>query len=515
MEPYIRKDFCIMKKCLSLLLTALMLIPALTACSGNTPDTPATENTSAPVSDTSASIETEPAVTGRADAKDDLPANLDLGGRTVGIHTRDAASIRPYDVDGGGEENGDIIFDAVYKRNRSVEERLKVKLEVTADPAAWKQVGNTMEQNILAGDDTWDLYFAQGMATLQASRDHLFMDLANSKYIDYTQPWWWTDSMEEISLDGKSIRYLIGDICLNNYTRAGSVLFNKKLYQDVLGDPENLYQLVIDGGWTYDKLMEYCSKLYADLNGDGQKDINDRFGLIVEYKAWLTYMEYSGDFTRFVRNADGLPEMKYDLDRAQVHLEKINKLLYETNGVTYLGGLSDKRYFVTNHTVFYAGQLNDLLTADIRNMEAEYGVIPYPKTDDKQENYTGIVYASGNMVSIPVICKTPDEIGAICEALCAESYRSVIEPFYDTAMKAKYVQDSKSGQCIDIITDTAHFDFAYYFSGVLGGGNILQSLAQENSSGLSSAYASKVNTVNKNILALAEKYEKLRSELKG
>ena len=112
----------------------------------------------------------------------------------------------------------------------------------------------------------------------------------------------------------------------------------------MLGNPDDLYQLVIDGDWTYDKLMEYCGKLYVDLNGDGQKDLSDRFGLIVEYKAWLTYMEYSGDFTRFVRGADGLPEMKYDLDRAQVHLEKMNKLLYETNGVTYLGGNADRKH---------------------------------------------------------------------------------------------------------------------------------------------------------------------------
>lgn len=504
-----------MKKSISILLAVLILISVLTACSGDTPDTPAEESTSAPVSDTSAPIETEALVTGRADAKDNLPAEFTLDGRTVGVFTEDAVTVRHYDVDGGGEESGDIVKDAVYKRNRSVEERLNVTLALTARAGTWKEVGNAMEQNILAGDNTWDLYFARGMATLQASRDHLFMDLADSKYIDYDQPWWWTDSMEEISLDGTSIRYLIGDICLNNYTRAGSVLFNKKLYENVLGDPENMYQLVIDGDWTYDKLMEYCEALYVDLNGDGKTDLSDRFGLIVEYKAWLTYIEYSGDFTRFVRDTDGLPKMAFDLDRAQVHLEKMNKLLYDTTGATYLGGYADKTYFVNNTTVFYVGQLHDLLSAEIRSMEDEFGVIPYPKTDAEQENYTGIVYASGNMVSIPVICQTPDEIGAVCEALCAESYRSVIEPFYDTAMKAKYVQDSRSGQCIDIITETAHYDFCYYFANVLGGGNILQTLAQENSSGLSSAYASKVNTVNKNIADLAEKYEKLRSDLEG
>jgi len=504
------------KRIFTALLASLMLALPLASCSGDTPDVPAAEDTTtAGETETTLPAETAPLVTGRADAKDNLPATLDLGGKSIGVFTDDAASVRHYDVDGGGEESGDVVKDAVYRRNRSVEERLKVKLDITAMPGAYKTVGNTMEQNILAGDDTWDLYFGRGNGTLQAKRDHLFLDLADSKYIDYSQPWWWTDSMEEVSLDGKSIRYLIGDICLNNYTRAGSVLFNKKLYQDVLGDPDDLYQLVIDGDWTYDKLMEYCEKLYVDLNGDGKKDISDRFGLIVEYFAWLTYMEYSGDFTRFVRGADGLPEMKYDLDRAQVHLEKINKLLYETNGATYLGGYADKTHFVTNHTVFYVGQLHDLLTTEIRSMEAVYGVIPYPKTDDKQENYTGIVYASGNMVCLPVICKAPAEIGAVCEALCAESYRSVIEPFYDTAMKAKYVQDSKSGQCIDIITETAHFEFAYYFANVLGGGNILDSLARTGSNELSSAYASKVNTVNKNIADLAKEYEKLRSDLAG
>jgi len=502
-----------MKRFLCIWLTALLMASSLAACSGG--DTPASTepaDTTTSAETAADTGETAPAVTGRADAKDNLPADLDFGGLTVGIFTRDAASIRPYDVDGGGEESGDVIFDAVYARNRAVEERLKVTLEVTASPEAYKTVGNMMEQNILAGDDTWDLYFAQGMVTLQAQRDHLFLDLSQNEYIDYEQPWWWLDSMEQISLDGKSIRYLVGDICLNNYTRAGSVMFNKALYQNVLGDPEDLYQLVIDGNWTYDKLMEYCEQLQEDLNGDGTMDLNDRYGLIVEYKAWLTYMEYSADFTRYTRGEDGVPKMNFDLERAQSHLETMNRLLHDTPGVLYLGGLSDKSHFVNDRTVFYTGQLNDLLTADIRSMEAEYGVIPYPKADEEQKDYRGIVYASGNMVSLPVICDTPDEMGAICEALCAESYRRVIEPFYDTAMKAKYVQDSRSGQCIDIITSTSVFDFCYYYSTVVGGGSFLSELAGNNSNELSSAYRSKVDTVNKKIVTLVETYEKLNAK---
>ena len=46
----------------------------------------------------------------------------------------------------------------------------------------------------------------------------------------------------------------------------------------------------------------------------------------------------------------------------------------------------------------------------------------------------------------------------------------------------------------------------------MGGGSFLSELAGNNSSELSSAYRSKVDTVNKKIVTLVEKYEKLNAE---
>lgn len=101
-------------------------------------------------------------------------------------------------------------------------------------------------------------------------------------------------------------------------------------------------------------------------------------------------------------------------------LTAMNKLLYETQGVTYL---ADK-----HSTAFYAGRMEDALSANLREMEADYGIIPYPLQDETQEEYSGIIHNSSNYVTIPVTCPNADEIGAVIEALCAESYRTVIEP---------------------------------------------------------------------------------------
>ncbi len=47
-----------------------------------------------------------------------------------------------------------------------------------------------------------------------------------------------------------------------------------------------------------------------------------------------------------------------------------------------------------------------------------------------------------------------DYIGATLEALRAESYRSVMPLFLESAMKLKYSQDAMSGQVIDIVVNS-------------------------------------------------------------
>ena len=500
-----------MKKTLAALLASLMLVVPMAACSDGGDDTPAGGDTSAAETTTG---ETTPAETGRADVKDNIPDDFNLNGKTLGIYMR-AGSIRKYDFDGGGEETGDVIFDAVYQRTRTVEDRLKFKFELTEVSGKWQDFGTGMEQNIMAGDDVWQIVFTTGNAAIQSSRDHLFQDVSQNKYIDFDQPWWWTNAMKELSLDGKKIRYMVGDIHLQNYLTAGALFFNANKLTDGGYVPDDLYKTVVDRKWTYDVLNEMSANLYNDVNGDGEVNEGDIYGLLVINKELIRHMEFTGDVRRCSRDENGYPYLDYDQERSIKMIDTLNKLFYETKGNEYREIAVDYKPFSTGGAAFFAGRLAYATTAAFREMEDNYGIIPYPMLDEEQGEYTNLIHNSSDYATIPVTCPNPDEIGAVLEALCAESYRTVVEPFYESALKMKYSRDALSGQCIDIIRDTSVKSFIYEYTLVVKGGVMIGDQVVKNQNNFASAYAAQKTATDKAIQNLIEKYVKLDADLAG
>ncbi|MBQ4044470.1 MAG: hypothetical protein IJD06_10815 [Clostridia bacterium] len=484
-----------MKRIASALLAALMLCGALASCSsGNTEDTTAPDTTAAPAE--TDPVETEPAETGRADAKDSLPDDLNLEGMTVHIHS---FASEDYDILGKNEESGDVVFDAVYARTRSVAERLNADITWSdSEHQKWQDFSASLEKTIMAGDDAWQMVFAQGNSTIQSGRDHLFMDLSDAKYLDYSQPWWWNEAMNEISFDGQVRRYLIGDIALTNFLRAGCVYFNKNMYADILGEPDDLYQTVIDGAWTLDKMSEIASVAYQDVNGNGEVDDGDIYGYYFGDKNYLVHMDYAMDVQRYYRNEEGYPVVEYDAERAQLAVDKLNKLLHQTIGCRFSTTTVGAASFTSRQTFFFGNQLYAAVSANLRDMEDDYGIIPFPKLDEAQENYLNLLFNSSSVVTIPITCQSPDEVGAVIEAMCAESYRSVVEVFYETALKTKYSRDSYSGQCIDIIRNVTRKNLVYEYNQQIGRPSLLiTDCVSANESNLASKIASTVPAANK------------------
>ncbi len=493
-----------MKRSLALFLAALMLAASLAACASD----PETQNDDTSAAETTLPAETDPAETGRADAKDNLPADLNLNGMKVHIHS---FASEDFDILGKNEESGDLVFDAVYNRTRSVAERLNINIEWSDSPhAGWQDFSASLESTIMAGDDVWQIVFAQGNSTIQSNRDHLFMDMANSKYLDLEQPWWWSEAMYEVSFDGQLRRYLIGDIALSNFLRAGAVYFNKSIYTDALGNPDDLYQTVINGEWTLDKMGELAAKAYRDVNGSGTVDNGDIYGFLFGGKDYVVHMDYALDVKRFHRDDRGYPVMEYDLERAQLAVEKMNKLLYQTTGCAYQATPNvSNADFAARKTFFYGSQLLATTKTELRDMEDDYGIIPFPKLDEKQEDYMNLLYNSSSVVTVSITCKQHENIGAVIEAMCAESYRSVVEVFYETALKMKYSRDSFSGQCIDIIRNITRKNLAYEYNSQLGyPATLISNCVTANSTDIASTIASTIPAANAKIQQKIEALEK-------
>lgn len=497
-----------MKKKLTVwLLLAAMLTSTLAACSGTNPDTPETSAPSGTQTDAVQTTDTEVVTeTGRAGAKDTLPEDLRFDGKTVNILAM--KELADYDVWGEGEGSADIVFDAVYNRNKTVEERLGVEIVPDIHAVKWQDYSNLMRNMVNGGDDTYDFFFAMGNATIQSGNDNLFLDLSGAKYLDFEQKWWWKDAMEELSLDGSTIRYLVGDISLSHYMMSGCTIFNKSLYTDALGSPEELYQLVLDGGWTLDKLREFGETAYNDVNGNGAVDAGDLYGSIIGNPELIKQLEYATDLRRYSRDENGFIQLDYDEDRAAALTEKLCALLYETPGIEYRSSYTPSTSFAQREMVFYLERLRVATGAALREMEDDYGVIPLPKMDDAQKEYKTLIHNNSEYVVVPKTAPAPDMSCAVIEALCAESYRSVVETFYEKALKLKYSRDALSGQCIDLISRSARKNILYEYNDVFNCGTVITTCVVAKNTNFASTFAKVKNTSTRVIQKYMEKFVK-------
>ena len=435
-----------MKSLISLLLVLLMLV-SVVACAKDTPD--AETSDSGVVTTNQENVDDS--------MKDGVPDDFTLNGKNIRILCR-AGDHRNFDVDGGGEMLGDSVHEAVYKRNEIVKARLDCTFEVTAMDGDWKTFGDTMEVQMTSGDDLWDIVNAPGNASLSRSRDYLFASLQDTQWLDFDRDWWNKETMTEISTNGKDIRFLVGDISLSMYQFSGAMFFNKRLLMTNGMNPNELYQLVIDRKWTYEKLGQLASELCSDEDGDGAIGEGDIYGMPIWTSEDLKYLEYGMNVRRFTRDENGIPVMDYDLTRAHTGVEAMLKLV-GTKGVKFFNETRNFTIFTSGKAVFQPAYLGVTSYGMFRSMKDAYGIIPMPMLDDTQEEYINYIHDSAAFYAVPITCSDLDSVSAVLEVLCAETYRSVMPIYYESVLKTKYASDSTTGQCIDIIRSVSKKDY--------------------------------------------------------
>ena len=94
------------------------------------------------------------------------------------------------------------------------------------------------------------------------------------------------------------------------------------------------------------------------------------------------------------------------------------------------------------------------------------------------------------------------------EALCAETSRTLLPTYYETALKIKYSRDDLTSQIIDVVHDASYTDFMYAYSSSLSGiGVIMRELVSGNSTDYMSKVSKKQKAVDKALDKLITTFE--------
>ncbi|NLZ36561.1 MAG: extracellular solute-binding protein [Clostridiales bacterium] len=473
------------KMFLALLLAAAIALPMISGC-GDEGKT--TAETSAAETETVAEVTTDP--NDRSGYKDSLPEDIDLGGVTIGVYCCKTFNNTDF-IMGAEEPSGDLVEDAVMERNEKVFERLNVNIKYNLTDTAYYEIGNVVNKFVMAGDSTYDYFTGAQFGLVQQATEGVFYNVFDLPYIDFDQPWWWNGYMDEISIGADKRFFLVGDYFIDMLRGTRVLYFNKTLYENQLGNPDDLYNVALEGNWTLERMAELVKGMYRDLNGNTVFDEEDQYG----FATYVTYSSsdafaFATDIRMTERGDDGTMTFTMGTERQLKAADLINAVFW--NEGSYISKIdTDKAtpIFKNGNSLMLGN--SSIGTSEIfRDMEDDFGMVPYPKLDDTQENYRSLVHDTQNFGVVPLCCAHPDETGAVLEAMSSETWKTLTPTYYETALKVKYVRDELSAQIIDIIHDSIATEFAFvYYASLSNAGMIYRNLITNNSSDFMSEWA--------------------------
>ncbi len=432
------------------------------------------------------------------------------------------------------QEVDDYYLSSIYKRNRDVQTRLGVTLnfiEESADTLA-ARVRTAFESD--ASD--FDIIAAPFRVEAELMRNGYLQNLFDieKSYIELSKPWWPQSLASDAAIDG-SLYFVTGDIssrvmetlpCVyfnvdlvnEKYATRASQYFAENGHSEVTlmggrlaqfygngngngnsggyGEPPRstgnltttqtatdwLYELVYNGKWTVDTLIELASGCYIDSMGDG-KTVDDTYGITsINYKMAALY---GGSGLRMIK-ADDAEALKisddYTSSTAGTLVTKLGALMrsddYHTEDTT------DSPYyyrpFVNGDALFAVESFNfGCRCLANSNKIAEYGVLPMPRYDAVQADYETVFRdLEISLFSIFKGCadrgneqKTLTMLSAVLECWANEAYRKTTPVIQELNMKLKASASCAPGVMCEIIHDSMRIDLGHVLKYELGEGN--------------------------------------------
>ena len=506
-------------KVLALILAAMMTLSSFASCSdkgtngGNDSETTggdaaATETTS---SGEETTVETE-----EERIKPDIPATADYGGDDINFlfwqlsawmgTVRQCRDIYSEGI------TGEAINDAVYNRNIKIEDAYKVKIAL--EMMDLDKISTAISQEVNGGTNTYDVMYPRLYDAPSLYQKAYFHNIKKIPNIDLEKPWWDSNSVEAITCSGY-LPAVATSINVNDKDATAAVAFNKTIASNA--QLEDIYSLVREGKWTYDKLSTLAEAAYQDLNGDGQMmPDDDLYGLLGGNDVMAAFFYGSGS-SLVTHDETGAFALTFgterDINAATKVVEMMNQKWFMNHHT--IANTDDTYYrqlFESGHGLFFWMRLDDV--TNMRAGEADFGIIPTPKYEESQDAYYSMVsqHTTG-LLSVPITL-TGDklsEVGMVLEALAAESHYTLIPEYIETSLKTKNSRDAESADMLDIIINNRVFDpmLIYNFGGFA---DAFMDLGKNNNTDIASFIKGKQKLVDKMIKKTTEALEAADAE---
>ena len=452
-----------MKKTLALLLSAAILLPLFASC-GDKPD--ATDSSA------ETTVQTEPAVT---EDTPDVPdaAELQIGG-DFNILVAGNWAWNDYESDG---TDGTVVDSAIFRRNKYMLDTygVDVKNEDIVEYSTAMGSGKgymRLYTGYMSGTNEFDaaMIGTYDVATLAYSS--VLEDLHEVPYIDLSKDYWDQKANEDLTIGGRMF-YTTGEISLSDNRSTNVLFFNKEMIKSYGLD--NPYELVRNDEWTFDKFASMVKTVGEDLDQNGEYDQNDCFGLLSANDDKLAMLAAARERIATIGEDGNIALTLYNERTVSIYDKYLalcgdysHTFNWQFDYRTGKGGLvasNEERVAMMNsnralfypHMMFYMDYLRDI--------ETDFGILPFPKFDETQEEYGHAVSAwHSEFLCVPRGVADLSRTGLVLEVLAYQGKKLLTPAYYEKTLVGQYTRDEESADMLDIIFATRVFDVGIYYT---------------------------------------------------
>ena len=381
------------------------------------------------------------------------------------------------------EENltsGDVIDESIYRRNTFLEDTYNFSFALNEATARF--CFDEAYAYLMGGEDIFDAYALNGHTGSLLSAEGLFLDLKEQPYLDLSKDYWAPTLIAPLTINGRLFT-AIGDISVVYKEGVQAFYFNKTIATDK--QLPDIYELVRNKQWTYEKLFELAEMGTEDLNGDQKFDANDCYGIQGQNFLAMVLFQGSGESV-IAKDSDDKFVIGCGSNRAVNVIQKITDLLHDNSQDIYKTSWQEMLVrFENQKALFYTECMLHIKT--MRGFEVDFGIIPTPMYDEDQTGYHHYVNA-GEMYlySLPYSATDPERSAYVLETTAVASKHYLTPAFYEISLKSKWTRDEESKEMLDIIFSTVRVDpgniygvgslYDFVFSCMIDNGNIVRVL---------------------------------------
>lgn len=363
-----------------------------------------------------------------------------------------------------GEDETDPVSMSVFSRNAMVEERLKIIFDFRpvgiSSGAESSQFTTNIEALVLNGEP-FDIIAGYSRATPMCASKGYCLNLLDSEYLDVEKPWW-PNSLVEESKIGEKLYYASGDISTNLLYNMTALLYNKRLLQD--NHLESPVDLVKSDEWTFETLQRLLKDIGKDQNTNYKKDADDFFGLCtmdfymedIFEACGLRYYEKTSEEEGqlFKLSSSFYGSRSIDLSTDLLRWNDTDDVFFSSNEQTADPG----KMFANGNAVFLLSSCDVINKSGLRDVQWSYGIVPWPKYDDEQDDFSTATRYPFTMYGISSVCSDLNRAGAVLECMASEAYRKVSPEVFQRTMKLKYSDTSAESEMFDLLRSTIIFE---------------------------------------------------------